>query len=74
MFASEDAYASSPDQAVAELIQLIDTAHSKGLAVILDMVYNHAAITDNRYWQYDGNDAGDTEVYNGQTITIQGGI
>lgn len=74
MFASEDAYASSPDQAVAELIQLIDIAHSKGLAVILDMVYNHAAITDNRYWQYDGNDAGDSEVYNGQTITIQGGV
>jgi 1,4-alpha-glucan branching enzyme len=74
MFASEDAYASSPDRAVADLIQLIDAAHSKGLAVILDMVYNHAAITNNRYWQYDGNDAGDTEVDNGQTITIQGGI
>lgn len=59
MFASEDAYATSPDQAVAQLIQLIDAAHAKGLAVILDMVYNHAAIIDNRYWQYDGNTAGD---------------
>ena len=63
MFASEDAYASSPDQAVAELIDLIDTAHSKGLAFILDVVYNHAGITDNRYWRYDGNYAGDGGIY-----------
>lgn len=63
MFASEDAYASSPDQAVAELIDLIDTAHAKGLAFILDVVYNHAGITDNRYWRYDGNYAGDGGIY-----------
>jgi len=63
MFASEDAYASSPDQAVAELIDLIDTAHSKGLAFILDVVYNHAGINDNRYWRYDGNYAGDGGIY-----------
>lgn len=63
MFASEDAYASSPDRAVTELIQLIDAAHSKGLAVILDVVYNHAAIIDNRYWQYDGNTAGGGGIY-----------
>ncbi len=65
LFASEDAYATSPDRAVAELIQLIDAAHTKGLAVILDMVYNHAAITDNRYWKYDGNTAGDNGVNGG---------
>lgn len=65
MFASEDAYATSPDRAVTELIQLIDAAHSRGLAVILDVVYNHAAITDNRYWQYDGNYAGDNGVNGG---------
>jgi len=59
LFASEDAYATSPDKAVFELIQLIDAAHAAGLAVILDVVYNHAAILDNRYWQYDGNSAGD---------------
>jgi 1,4-alpha-glucan branching enzyme len=58
LFASEDAYATSPDKAVSEFIQLIDAAHAKGLAVILDVVYNHAAILDNRYWQYDGNYAG----------------
>ena len=63
LFASEDAYASSPDQAVAELIDLIDTAHSKGLAFILDVVYNHAGINDNRYWRYDGNYAGDGGIY-----------
>ena len=72
LFASEDAYATSPDRAVAELIQLIDAAHAKGLAVILDMVYNHASITDNRYWQYDGNDAGYNLDSNGNPIL--GGI
>src|ERR1017187_2028943 len=65
LYASEDAYATSPDNAVAELIQLIDAAHSRGLAVILDKVYNHAAIIDNRYWQYDGNTAGDNGTNGG---------
>jgi 1,4-alpha-glucan branching enzyme len=72
LFASEDAYATSPDQAVAELIQLIDAAHSKGLAVILDVVYNHASQADNRYWQYDGNDEGYNLDSNGRPIL--GGI
>lgn len=58
MFAPEEEYASSPERAVADLIQLIDAAHSKGLAVILDVVYNHAGTIDNRYWNYDGNTAG----------------
>jgi len=65
MFASEDAYATSPDQAVAQFIQLVDAAHDRGLAVILDVVYNHAAITNNRYWQYDGNIAGDSGTAGG---------
>jgi len=68
MFAPEDEYASSPERAVTELIQLIDAAHSKGLAVIFDVVYNHAATIDNRYWQYDGNTAG------GDGNTAGGGI
>jgi 1,4-alpha-glucan branching enzyme len=59
LFASEDAYATSPERAASELIGLIDAAHSMGLAVILDIVYNHAAIQNNRYWRYDGNSAGD---------------
>jgi 1,4-alpha-glucan branching enzyme len=72
LFASEDAYATDPARAVAELIQLIDAAHSKGLAVILDVVYNHASIPDNRYWQYDGNDEGYNVDSNGNLIL--GGI
>ena len=63
MFASEDEYSSDPSRAVAELIQLIDSAHAAGLAVILDVVYNHAATIDNRYWQYDGNTAGGGGIY-----------
>ena len=55
LYASEDAYATSPELAVPQLLELIDAAHSKGLAVILDVVYNHASTIDNRYWQYDGN-------------------
>jgi len=65
LFASEEAYASSPDRAVAELIQLVDAAHSKGLAVILDAVYNHASVCDNRFWRYDGNYAGDNGAQGG---------
>jgi len=63
MFASEDEYASSPERTVSELIQLIDSAHAVGLAVVLDVVYNHAATIDNRYWQYDGNTAGGGGIY-----------
>lgn len=55
MFAPEDAYATRPDRAVEELLELIDQAHRKGLAVIFDVVYNHGAVNDNRYWRYDGN-------------------
>ena len=65
LYASEELYASSPDRAVAELIQMIDAAHSKGLAVILDVVYNHASTSENRYWQYDGNCAGDNGIPGG---------
>lgn len=65
MFASENLYATSPDQAVAELIQLIDAAHMLGLAVILDVIFNHAAQNNNRYWQYDGNCSGDNGIPGG---------
>jgi len=36
------------------------------------MVYNHASVTDNRYWQYDGNDEGYNRDSNGNLIL--GGI
>jgi 1,4-alpha-glucan branching enzyme len=65
MFASENLYATSPDQAVSELVQLIDAAHSIGLAVILDLIFNHAAQNNNRYWQYDGNCSGDNGIPGG---------
>jgi len=65
MFASENLYATSPDQAVAELIQLIDAAHRIGIAVILDVIFNHAAQINNRYWQYDGNCSGDNGIPGG---------
>lgn len=65
MFASENLYATSPEQAVAELIQLIDAAHSIGLAVIVDLIFNHAGQNNNRYWQYDGNCSGDNGIPGG---------
>ena len=65
LYASENLYASSPDKAVAELIELIDEAHRIGLAVILDLIFNHAAIDNNRYWQYDGNRSGDNGIAGG---------
>jgi 1,4-alpha-glucan branching enzyme len=65
MFASENLYATSPDQAVGELVQLIDEAHRLGLALILDVIYNHAAQNNNRYWQYDGNCSGDNGIPGG---------
>ncbi len=45
-----DEYYGSP----TALRQLIEAAHQTGLAVIFDMVYNHASTSDNRYWEYDG--------------------
>jgi 1,4-alpha-glucan branching enzyme len=66
MFAPEDAYASSKERAVSEFANLIDRAHDTGLAVIVDVVYNHCAFNDNRYWQYDGNyDGGGEYLKNG---------
>jgi 1,4-alpha-glucan branching enzyme len=55
MFAPKDAYGSSQEKTVSELLRLVDAAHAVGLAVIFDVVYAHAAYRDNRYWRYDGN-------------------
>jgi 1,4-alpha-glucan branching enzyme len=57
-YAPESAYATSKEKAVEELRHLIDAAHRAGLAVLFDVVYNHASFVDNRYWRYDGNCSG----------------
>jgi 1,4-alpha-glucan branching enzyme len=50
-FAPESAYG-SPDQ----FRHFVNEAHKKGLAVIVDVVYNHAGgREDNPLWQFDGN-------------------
>jgi 1,4-alpha-glucan branching enzyme len=62
-FAPEDAYATSKDRAAEELRTFVDEAHKASLAVIFDVVYNHASTVDNRYWRYDGNFRGDGGIY-----------
>jgi 1,4-alpha-glucan branching enzyme len=54
-FAPESSYGSPHD-----LAHLVDAAHRVGLAVIFDVVYNHAGPGDNVLWEYDGhtNDGG----------------
>lgn len=48
-FAPESAYGHPSD-----LKHFVDEAHQRGLAVIFDVVYNHAGPGDNVLWQYDG--------------------
>ncbi len=50
LFAPHDGYGTP-----AELRSLVEAAHRKGLAVLFDVVYHHASISHNHYWQYDGN-------------------
>lgn len=49
IFAVESSYG-GPDA----LKRLVDAAHGKGIAVILDVVYNHLGPTDLSVWQFDG--------------------
>jgi 1,4-alpha-glucan branching enzyme len=44
-----------------DLRRLIDASHSRGLAVFLDVVYNHMDPTHN-LWQFDGNTDHRTDV------------
>ena len=37
-----------------QLLQFVNAAHQKGLAVILDVVYNHLGPLDLGLWQFDG--------------------
>ena len=38
-----------------ELKQLVDTLHRNGIAVLLDIVWNHFTYDDNFLWNYDGS-------------------
>ena len=48
-FAPESSYGSP-----FNLMHFVDTAHRHGLAVIIDVVYNHAGSGDNSLYEYDG--------------------
>jgi 1,4-alpha-glucan branching enzyme len=48
-FAPESSYGSPYNLAC-----FIDSAHRNGLAVIIDVVYNHAGPDDNVLWEFDG--------------------
>lgn len=62
-YAVESSYG-TPDQ----LKQLVDTAHQNGIAVILDVVYNHGGSGDNILWQIAQNDLHDGTYYDGDTV------
>jgi len=48
-FAPERTYGAPND-----LKRFIDTCHAQGIAVLLDIVWNHQSISNNVYWNYDG--------------------
>ncbi len=61
-FAVESDYGKPED-----LQKLVDEAHLKGIAVIIDVVYNHLGPSDLDLWQFDGwseNDGGGIYFYN----------
>lgn len=49
-FAPESAFGTPND-----LRQLVSACHQRGIAVILDIIYNHLPDDDNNLWQFDGN-------------------
>jgi len=51
LFAPESAYGTP-----AQMREFIDACHQRGIAVIIDVVYNHLGPTDldNSMWQFDG--------------------
>ncbi len=61
-FALESSYG-TPD----ELKEFVDEAHARGMAVLIDVLYNHWGPTDMSLWQYDGwneNGLGGIYFYN----------
>ncbi|TWU00640.1 1,4-alpha-glucan branching enzyme GlgB [Botrimarina colliarenosi] len=64
LFAVESAYG-GPDA----LKQLVKEAHRRGIAVLMDVVYNHLGPSDLSLWQFDGwseNGKGGIYFYNDQ--------
>lgn len=51
-FAPEDRYASQPGEAIIELKQLVKAFHDRGIAVFLDVVYNHTG--EGQPWDENG--------------------
>ncbi len=51
-FALSERYRGAGDE-VFDMKTLVNTAHNMGIAVILDMVYNHAENSPNYLWQID---------------------
>ncbi len=50
-----------------ELKEFVDEAHARGIAVLIDVLYNHWGPTDMSLWKYDGwseNDLGGIYFYN----------
>ncbi|WP_425396301.1 alpha-amylase family glycosyl hydrolase [Aeoliella sp.] len=66
-FAPESAYGTPSD-----LKHFVNTAHSKGLAVIFDVVYNHAGPGDNVLWQFDGYEKDGGIYFEGGSMTPWG--
>ncbi len=62
-YAIESAYG-RPDQ----LKQLVDTAHQNGIAVILDLVFNHGGSGDNILWEIAQNDIFNGTYFDGDTV------
>ena len=46
-FSPASDYATSPENSVQEVGQMIEALHDAGLAVILDVVYNHMGIPNH---------------------------
>ena len=49
-FAPERSYGAPND-----FKRLVDALHARGIAVLLDIVWNHQSISNNVYWNYDGS-------------------
>ena len=61
LFAVESSYSSDSTNSYEDLKAFVNAAHTSGLGVVLDVVYNHFSTStgrDNWYWNYDGDAEG----------------